>query len=121
MSDSEMGRNMAEAKSHFEKGNQAEGRDCQTQRQTKIQGTRQRGKLLPRTLALPLHPLTYGRSLHPVPSHSRTSSRMRSCFGRSWGRMESMCRCENQGSRRGLGKEEEGKPDHRGGRALEPS
>lgn len=29
--------------------------------------------------------------------------------------------CESQGSGRGLGKEEEGKPDHRGGRALEQS
>lgn len=41
-----------------------------------------KGDLVPRKLALPPCLLTCSRSLHPMPSHSRTTSRMRSCFGR---------------------------------------
>lgn len=76
--DLEMGRNMAEARPNFEKGNQAEGKDGQTE--TEIQGARQRHDLAHGKLALPPHPLTCGRSLHPMPS--RASSRMGSCIGR---------------------------------------
>lgn len=81
MSDPKMSRNMAEARSDFEQGNQAEGKDGQTQRQT---DTRSQAETLPgATEAGPTYPSpTCGRSLHPVPLHSRTSSRMRSCFGK---------------------------------------
>lgn len=87
MSDPEMGRNMApgriRSQTDFEKGNQAEGKGDQTHRQTDRYMEPGKGRRPgAKEAGFASLSLTCSRSLHFVPSPSRTWSRMRSCFGR---------------------------------------